>query len=100
LAPTSGSEGIDLDLEEEMDTGLEGVMDPEQESIDPPEKVPERKAPDVFRYLTGNEGLELVNLECSRKSLLRAQGFLEAKKQSLIRLARSRQIGNWPKAGR
>jgi len=58
---------------------------------DPPEKRPDGKDFDLFRYLSGNEGLELIRLESTKQSLLRAQGFLEEKKQVLIRLARNRQ---------
>jgi hypothetical protein len=54
---------------------------------------PESKDFDLFRYLSANECLELIRLESTRQSLLRAQGFLEDKKQGLIRLARSRQGG-------
>ena len=64
--------------------------------IDPPGKgseSPESKGFDLFRYLSGNEGLELIRLESTRQALLRAQGFLEEKKQVFISLARSRQIG-------
>jgi hypothetical protein len=55
---------------------------------------PESKDFDLFRYLSGNEGLELIRLESTRQSLLRAQGFLEEKKQVFIKLARSRQVSN------
>jgi len=54
---------------------------------------PESKDFDLFRYLSGNEGLELIRLESTRQALLRAQGFLEEKKQVFIKLARNRQVG-------
>jgi hypothetical protein len=64
--------------------------------IAPPGKgseSPDSEGFDLFRYLSGNEGLELIRLESTRQALLRAQGFLEEKKQVFISLARSRQIG-------
>ena len=66
-------------------------MDSVPEPVDPPEKGAESKISNLFRYLTGNEGLELIRLESTGQSLLRAQGFLEEKRQALVRLARSRQ---------
>ena len=55
------------------------------------EKGPEGNDSGLFRYLTGNEGLELIHIESIRQALLRALGFLEEKKRAMIRLARSRQ---------
>jgi hypothetical protein len=69
-----------------------GLIDPSGNEPNNPESQ-ENKGVDLFRYLSSNEGLELIRLESTRKSLLRAQGFLEEKKQVLIGLARSRQVG-------
>jgi hypothetical protein len=65
-----------------------GEKDGLAESI---KKGPKGKASELSRYLNGNEALELIHLESTRQSLLRAQGFLEDKKRAIVRLARSRQ---------
>ncbi|MEW5801246.1 MAG: hypothetical protein AB1847_03980 [bacterium] len=69
--------------------GKRGAGDPARNG---PES-PESKDSDLFRYLSSTEGLELIRLESTRQSLLRAQGFLEEKKQVLVGLARKRQVG-------
>jgi len=49
------------------------------------QRSPESKDSDLLRYLSSNEGLELIRLESTGQSLLRAQGFLEEKKAGLDR---------------
>jgi hypothetical protein len=72
------------------DEGAGGSRD-EKYGPDGPPKSLAGKDVNLFRYLSGNEGLELIRLESTRQSLLRAQGFLEERKDALIGLAKSRQ---------
>jgi hypothetical protein len=102
-AQGEGAEGEGIEKKGAEGEGIEEKRAEEKRSlIDPPGKGPEKpkslesqgsKDSDWFRYLNSNEGLELIRLESTRQSLLRAQGFLEEKKQALINLARSRRIG-------
>jgi hypothetical protein len=82
-----GVEGAGIAEEEKAEAKEHGLTDPPEKGLE----SPEGKGFDLFRYLSSNEGLELIRLESTRQSLLRAQGFLDEKKQGLIRLARSRQ---------
>ena len=105
-AQMCGLEGMDSKHEpmdatpEPMDAGRESMVSKHEPNvsehrpikpIDPPDKRAESRLSNLFHYLTGNEGLELVRLESTSQSLRRAQGFLEERKQALLRLARSRQ---------